>query len=74
MDARTPTGTYDYLVDGLGSVVALVNSSGTVVNRYHYDPYGNIVSETQQVANPFRWIGAGVRCHHASLQNRGALV
>lgn len=58
LDARTPSGTYDYLVDGLGSVIALVNSSGTVVNRYHYDPYGNIVSETQQVANPFRWIGA----------------
>lgn len=47
LDARTPTGTYDYLVDGLRSVVALVNSSGNVVNRYHYDPYGNIVSETQ---------------------------
>ena len=44
--------------NNLGSVVALANDSGAIVNQYHYDPYGNIASETQQVTNPFRWIGA----------------
>jgi RHS repeat-associated protein len=30
-----------YLKDRLGSVTALVNSSGTVSSQYSYDPYGN---------------------------------
>ncbi len=29
-----------YLHDVLGSVVALTNASGDVVERYDYDPYG----------------------------------
>jgi hypothetical protein len=29
-----------YLRDALGSVVALADASGTVVERYWYDPYG----------------------------------
>ena len=32
--------TYYYLLDGLGSVAALTNTSGSVVERYEYDPYG----------------------------------
>lgn len=55
---RVPTGTYYYLMDGMGSVVALVNSSGTVVNQYQYDPYGTAISANETVSNPFRWIGA----------------
>ncbi|MDP9796782.1 YD repeat-containing protein [Catenuloplanes nepalensis] len=47
---------YYYLVDGLGSVVALVNSSATKVNSYSYDPYGIQLSATQRgVANPWRY-------------------
>jgi RHS repeat-associated protein len=45
---RTLAGMYDrntaeyfhYLKDVLGSVVALIDSAGTVVERYDYDPYG----------------------------------
>jgi len=46
----TPLGLHNagndfYLVlDNLGSVVAVVNTAGTVVARYSYDPYGNAVS------------------------------
>ncbi len=47
-----------YLHDGLGSVVALTNGSGSVANSYAYDPYGNTTSSTGTVANPFRFIGA----------------
>jgi RHS repeat-associated protein len=38
-------GNDSYLVpDNLGSVVAVVNTAGTVAARYSYDPYGNAVS------------------------------
>ena len=35
-----------YLKDLLGSVTALANSNGTVVERYVYDPYGKTTIET----------------------------
>ena len=46
---------YYYIFDGLGSVVGLTNSSGTVVNTYSYDPYGNILSQSETVAQPFKF-------------------
>ena len=58
LSERLYTGTYYYLHDGLGSVVDLINSSGSVVNSYAYDPYGNTTSTSGTVANPFRYIGA----------------
>jgi hypothetical protein len=33
--------TYYYLADGLGSIVAVVDSSGAVVAGFRYDAYGN---------------------------------
>jgi RHS repeat-associated protein len=36
--------SYFYHLDGLGSVTAITDSSGTVVQRYEYDSFGNIVS------------------------------
>jgi hypothetical protein len=30
----------DYPTDALGSVTAIVNQSGQVVNEYRYNPYG----------------------------------
>ena len=58
MSERIGTNRYYYLFDGLGSVVALVDSSGTIVNTYKYDPYGRSVSSTGTVANPWRYAGA----------------
>jgi RHS repeat-associated protein len=49
-----------YLFDGLGSVVAVTNDAGTVVNRYSYDPYG-VTTETRYTGaktNPWRYTGA----------------
>jgi RHS repeat-associated protein len=37
---RTPSGTHYYVLDALGSVVALTDSAGAVVGRYAYEPYG----------------------------------
>ena len=62
---RDPSGTlisdriggssYYYVYDGLGSVVALVNASGTAVNTYSYDPYGNTRASTGTTLNPFQY-------------------
>jgi RHS repeat-associated protein len=70
--AGAPTGEslYHYLHDALGSVVALTDSTGTVVERYTYDPYGKTLIETwdsrnqtwlqktaSPLGNPFMWTG-----------------
>jgi len=34
-------GAYYYVCDGLGSVRALTNASGTVTDTYAYDAFGN---------------------------------
>lgn len=47
---------YSYLVDGLGSTVALTDETGAVVERYAYDAFGNQTS-TGSVANPFTYTG-----------------
>jgi len=36
--------TYYYHADALGSIIAITNSTGNVVQRYEYDSFGNIVS------------------------------
>jgi RHS repeat-associated protein len=53
LDERTPTGTYTYLQDGLGSTIGLANSAGTLVNTAAYDPYGQITASTGTTPNPF---------------------
>jgi RHS repeat-associated protein len=59
-------GTYWYFYDGLGSVVALVDSSGTMVERCIYDGFGNTGiydgalnnPQTQSLyGNPFMFTG-----------------
>jgi len=63
---RTNAGLYFYFFDGLGSVVALVNSSGNIVERYEYEAYGKVTignadfSQTftkSQYGNPFMFTG-----------------
>ncbi|MCK6563852.1 MAG: hypothetical protein L6Q80_03760 [Dehalococcoidia bacterium] len=36
----TPTGSYYYLADGLGSTMAIADSTGMVAKSYTYDVYG----------------------------------
>jgi len=54
---RIGTNSYYYLFDGLGSVVALTDSTGAAVDTYSYDPYGNVTSSTGSVANPWQYTG-----------------
>ena len=55
VNERMTTGTYYYLMDDLGSVVAVVDSSGAVKNTYSYHPYGNAAGQTLTVSNPWRF-------------------
>jgi RHS repeat-associated protein len=49
--------SYYYLNDGLGSVTGLVDENETLVNSYTYDAFGNVLSETAAVLNPYGFTG-----------------
>ena len=49
--------SFYYHKDHQGSVRALTNDAGAVVNSYDYDSYGNIKSSTETVPQPFRYTG-----------------
>ena len=52
-------GTASLFVHGdhQGSVVAVTDDAGSVVNRYAYDSYGNILESVEGVAQPYRFTG-----------------
>jgi RHS repeat-associated protein len=50
-------GTRYYLHDGLGSVVGLTDSSGTLTDRWGYDAYGNPTRLEGSTTNPFLFNG-----------------
>ena len=50
--------TYHYLLDRLGNVVGLTDGAGTPVVSYRYDPWGNIIANSNpSFVNPFRFSG-----------------
>ncbi|MFZ0819218.1 MAG: RHS repeat-associated core domain-containing protein [Candidatus Acidiferrales bacterium] len=44
-----------YHADGLGSITSLTNAGGALAQTYTYDSFGNLVTSTGSVANPFRY-------------------
>ena len=48
---------YYYSKDGLGSVVNLTDNTGTIVESYTYDEYGNLTSAPSQVGNRYLYTG-----------------
>lgn len=56
---RTPDGNHwYYLTDVLGSIVAVIDGSGsTVGDRYAYDPYGKRTYSSGSVSNPWGYVG-----------------
>ena len=48
---------YYYHYDGLGSTVAVTDAAGLPVNRYSYDPFGNLLASQEAFENPFRYVG-----------------
>jgi RHS repeat-associated protein len=55
VDASNAAAYYDF--DALGSTVGLTGSAGSYVNRYSYLPFGERLSSTQAIANPFAYVG-----------------
>ncbi len=54
----TPAGdAYYYHYEGLGSTVAMTDSSQNIVNKYAYDPYGKILNSSETVANAYKFVG-----------------
>ncbi|WP_379147446.1 polymorphic toxin-type HINT domain-containing protein [Paenibacillus sp. sgz500992] len=54
---KTAAKDYYYLYNGHGDVVQIVNNSGTPVNTYSYDEWGNITSQTEGIPNSFKYAG-----------------
>ncbi|MHB8468191.1 MAG: RHS repeat-associated core domain-containing protein [Gaiellaceae bacterium] len=51
------SGSYYFLQDGLGSTVAVTDSTGTIIATYKYDPYGNPTATTGSLYQPIRYAG-----------------
>jgi RHS repeat-associated protein len=51
------SGSYYFLHDGLGSVTAVIDASGTVVSTFKYDPYGGDAGTTGSLYEPIRFTG-----------------
>lgn len=47
----------DYISDPLGSTIGLMNSSGTMTDRWEYWPYGEVVSRTGTSVTPLTFLG-----------------
>src|SRR5579883_3515342 len=73
------TARYWYALDGRGDVVALTDSSGSVVDRYAYGVWGSLVSSSEAVPRRLRyagywydaelgWYWVGVRYYSPSLK------
>ena len=56
LSVQKGTNTYYYHADGLGSITALSNSSGNIVQTYSYDSFGNITT-TGNISQPFTYTG-----------------
>jgi len=48
---------YYYLYNGHGDVVQITDNAGNIVNSYEYDEWGNITSQTETIANEFKYAG-----------------
>ncbi|RLD18189.1 MAG: hypothetical protein DRI36_02050, partial [Caldiserica bacterium] len=48
---------YFYHQDELGSVVRITDINGNVVNKYEYDDFGNIISQTENISNDYTYTG-----------------
>jgi RHS repeat-associated protein len=58
MRQQSTGAVYYYATEDAGHVTALVNSSNSVVNTYQLDPFGNAISVSEGVTQPFRFAGS----------------
>jgi RHS repeat-associated protein len=57
IDVADANATYYYHFDGLGSVMALTNSSGSVANLYEYSIFGEVSASDPNHPNRFLFTG-----------------
>jgi RHS repeat-associated protein len=55
IDSRADVAFYGR--DALGSVVLVTDDTAQVANTYAYDPFGNVLHNTETVTNPFQFVG-----------------
>jgi len=67
----TVTADYFYHHDHLGSVVMITDSTGSIVNVYNYDDFGNIISSTETIPNDYTYTGKQLN-HESGLYYYGA--
>ncbi len=48
-------GSFFYHADGLGSIAALTDTTGSPAAAYVYDSFGNLIAQAGQLTNPFRY-------------------
>jgi RHS repeat-associated protein len=48
---------YCYHFNATGSTIAMTDQSQNVVNKYSYDPFGNILNQQEAVPQPFKFVG-----------------
>ncbi len=53
----TSSGRYCYHFDVTGNTVALTDMTQAIVNSYAYEPFGQILSQQETVAQPFKYVG-----------------
>ena len=51
------SGASYYDADAIGSIVGLTGNSGTYLNQYSYLPFGEDLSKSETVSNPFEYVG-----------------
>ncbi|WP_166362084.1 calcium-binding protein [Pseudomonas akapageensis] len=55
ISAANGVSYYDF--DAIGSTMGLTNTNGAYVNQYRYMPFGESLSTSETVANPFEYVG-----------------
>ena len=52
------SSAYFYQYDGIGSTVAITDATGAIKNKYVYDDFGNVATNSvEAVSNPFKYVG-----------------
>jgi len=57
LEVADSNAAYYYHFDGLGSVVALSDSSGNTIQRYEYTVYGRVAAQDPNHPNPYMFTG-----------------
>ncbi|MBH5318332.1 hypothetical protein I6N90_10985 [Paenibacillus sp. GSMTC-2017] len=55
-DVATNKGGY-YSYNGHGDVIKITDAAGNTLNTYDYDIWGNVISKTETMSNPFKYSG-----------------